>query len=87
MKRKRRHHLPKVQGDIGPDDTARLFQRFQWSQFTPGGTVERAGFFARQAARNGTSDGWSWGSRAVILVVPFIIGVAVLVYLVTLLLD
>jgi hypothetical protein len=87
MKRKRRQHLPKVHGDIGPDDTARLFQRFRWSQYTPAGTVERAGFFARQAARNGTSDGWSWGARAVILVVPLVIGVALLVAVITQLLD
>jgi hypothetical protein len=87
MKRKRRHHLPKVQGDIGPEDTARLFQRFRWNQFTPAGTVERAGFFARQAARNGTADGWSWGFRALLLVAPVIIGVALLVYLIAQVLD
>jgi hypothetical protein len=87
MKRKRRHHLPKVHGDVGPEDTARLFQRFRWSQFTPAGTVERAGFFARQAARNGTSDGWAWGFRALVVVAPLLLGVALLVYLVAQLLD
>jgi len=87
MKRKGRHHLPKVEGDIGADDTARLFQRFRWSQFTPAGTVERAGFFARQAARNGTSRGWAWGFRALLLLIPLLIGVALVVSVLARLLD
>lgn len=37
MKRRGRRHLRKVEGDLGPDDTARLFQRFRWSPFTPAG--------------------------------------------------
>jgi hypothetical protein len=75
MKRKGRRHLPKVH-DLDPDDTARLFGRFRWSPYTPGGTVERAGFFARQAARNGSADGWRWGFGAMVVVIPIVLVVA-----------
>jgi hypothetical protein len=72
-----------VESDIGPEDTARLFQRFRWGQYTPAGSIERAGFFARQLGRNGSSDGWVWGWAAVCLVAPFIAGIALVVYAVT----
>ena len=84
MKRKGRHHLPKVQGDLGPDDTARLFGRFRWNQYTPAGTVERAGFFARQAAHNGSREGWRWGFGAMFVVIPIVLGAALLIYVLTL---
>jgi hypothetical protein len=87
MKRRGRRHLPKIPGDLGPDDTARLFQQFRWSQFTPAGMVERAGFFARQAARNGTSEGWKWGFGAVVVVAPFIFVAGLVVFVVARLLD
>ncbi len=84
MKRTGRHHLSKVHGDIGPDDTARLFGRFRWSPYTPAGTVERAGFFARQAARNGSGEGWRWGFGAMVVVVPIVLAVALVIYVLTL---
>ena len=87
MKRRGRRHLPKIPGDLGPDDTARLFQQFRWSQFTPAGMVERVGFFARQAARNGTSEGWKWGFRAVVLVAPVIVAAVLVIIVVARLLD
>ena len=80
MRRKGRRHLPKVEGDIGPEDTARLFGRFRWNQYTPAGTVERAGFFARQVNRNGDALGWRWGFAAMRVLVPIVVGVAVVVY-------
>ena len=82
MKRKGRRHLPKVVGDIGREDTARLFGRFRWNQYTPAGTVERAGFFARQADRNGTGLGWRWGFGILLLIVPIIFGTALALYLI-----
>src|SRR5262245_53778778 len=84
MKRKGRHHLPKVHDDLGPDDTARLFGRFRWSQYTPAGTVERAGFFARQAARTGTGEGWRWCLGAMVVVIPIVLGAALVIYALTL---
>jgi hypothetical protein len=84
MKRKGRRRLPKVD-DIGSDDTARLFGRFRWNQYSPAGTVERAGFFARQARRNGTELGWRWGLGILRLIVPIVLGAAIAVYLVWLL--
>ena len=50
--RKPRHHLPKVDGEyISPDDVNRLFGRFRWGAYSPAGTLERSGFFYRQASR------------------------------------
>ena len=86
MTRRGRHHLPKVRGDLGPDDTARLFGRFRWNQYTPAGSIERAGFFARQAARHGTGDGWRWGFSAMVVVIPLVLGVALAIYVLTLVL-
>jgi hypothetical protein len=83
MKRKGRRRLPKVPGDLGADDTARLFGRFRWNQYTPAGTVERAGFFARQAARNGSREGWRWGFGAMVVVIPIVLGAALLIYALT----
>jgi hypothetical protein len=77
MKRKGRRHLPKVGGDIGAEDTARLFGRFRWNQYSPAGSVERAGFFARQAGRTGTDLGRQWGFGIVRLLLPLALGVAV----------
>jgi hypothetical protein len=79
MKRKGRRHLPKV-GELGPEDEARLFGRFRWNQYSPAGSVERAGFFARQARRNGTDLGWRWGLDALRLVVPLMFGLVLVVY-------
>jgi hypothetical protein len=87
MKGKGRHHLPKVEGDISADDVGRLFGRFRWGAYNPGSTVERAGFFARQAARNGSADGWAWGFGAMKLVVPALVVVALAVFLVAKLLG
>ena len=81
MKQKGRHHLPKVDDDLSPDDEARLFQRFRWSQWSPAGNLERSGFFWRQVARNGTSRGWSWGFGAVRMFGPFILAAFAAVYL------
>jgi hypothetical protein len=49
--RKPRHHLPKVEEDISPDDVNRLFGRFRWGTYSPAGTLERSGFFWRQVNR------------------------------------
>jgi hypothetical protein len=87
MKRKGRRHLPKVEGDVSADDVGRLFGRFRWGGYTPGGTVERAGFFSRQVARNGSADGWVWGFGAMRLVVPVLVVVALAVFLVAKLLG
>jgi len=83
MKRKGRHRLPKVHGDLDAEDTARLFGRFRWNEYTPAGTVERARFFARQGARNGTGAGWRWGFRGVLVAIPIVIGAVVLIYALT----
>ena len=84
MKRKGRRHLPKVDGDLGPEDTARLFGRFRWNQYTPAGSIERAGFFARQATRHGTREGWRWGFGAMVVMIPIVIGAALVIYVLTL---
>jgi hypothetical protein len=83
MKRKGRRHLPKVSGDLDAADTARLFQRFRWNQYSPAGTVERTGFLARQIARNGTSRGWAWGWSAMRLAAPLVVGGVLVLYLIT----
>lgn len=49
--RKPRHHLPKVEEDISPEDVNRLFGRFRWGSYSPAGTLERNGFFWRQVNR------------------------------------
>jgi hypothetical protein len=57
-RRKPVHHLPKVHDELSPDEEARAFGQFRWSQFTPAGAVERFGFFVRQAVRRSEHPEW-----------------------------
>jgi len=84
MKRKGRHHLPKVHRDLGPEDTARLFGRFRWNQYTPAGTVERAGFFAPAFMRQRTARLLIPFAFAMVVVIPIVLGAALAIYVLTL---
>jgi hypothetical protein len=85
MKRRGRHHLPKVHGGEpwpGADDpNGPLFMQFRWSQYSPAGSVERLGWFAKQVNRNGTSLGWKWGFGILRVLAPIVLWIAVFVLL------
>jgi hypothetical protein len=86
MKRRGRQHLPKVQGGVawpGADDpNGPLFMQFRWSQYSPAGTVERVGWFAKQANRNGMSLGWKWGFGILRVLAPVVLWIAAFVFVV-----
>ena len=57
-RRKPAHHLPKSHEHYSDAETGRVFGQFRWGAYTPAGTVERAGFLARQVSRRRRHPEW-----------------------------
>jgi hypothetical protein len=75
-RRKPKRELRDLTDDLAPGDDRRVFGRFQWGTYSPAGTLERAGFFARQLRRNGNDHAGRKSFRLLYLSLP-IIAVAV----------
>jgi hypothetical protein len=58
-RRKPAHHLPKSHEHYADGDLGRAFGDFRWSPYTPAGSVERAGFLARQVSRARRHPEWN----------------------------
>lgn len=43
---------------LSPAEEARALGQFRWSQYTPAGSLERSGFFLRQAVRRSERPEW-----------------------------
>jgi hypothetical protein len=67
-RRRPAHHLPKVHNGLSPAEEARALGQFRWSQFTPAGSLERSGFFLRQAARRAERPEWQKYNHATVTI-------------------
>jgi hypothetical protein len=58
-RRKPVHHLPKSHAHYSDAELGRVFGQFRWSAYSPAGSVERAGFLARQWSRARRHPEWN----------------------------
>jgi len=48
-------------------ELARAFGNFRWGAYTPAGSIERAGFFARQVSRRRGHPEWREHNRGIVV--------------------
>jgi hypothetical protein len=77
-RRKPAHHLPKSHEHYSSDVLGRAFGNFRWGAYTPAGSIERAGFLARQVSRVRRHPEWNEYNRKTklvgeaLLVIPYV---------------
>jgi hypothetical protein len=76
--RKPVHRLPTVEEHYSDAEIGRAFGHFRWGAYTPAGSIERAGFLARQASRRKRHPEWREYNHklvvlgSVLLLVPYV---------------
>jgi hypothetical protein len=77
-RRKPVHRLQAVEEHYSEAEIGRAFGQFRWGPYTPAGSIERAGFLARQASRRKRHPEWHEYNHkvvvvgSVLLLVPYI---------------
>ena len=84
-RRKPVHRLPTVEEHYSEVELGRVFGQFRWGAYTPAGSIERAGFLARQASRRKRHPEWREYNHKVVVVgsalllVPYVALLAIMV--------
>jgi len=81
-RRKPVHRLSTVEEHYSEAEIGRAFGQFRWGPYTPAGSIERAGFLARQASRRTRHPEWrEYNHKVVVLgsVLLFVLYLALLV--------
>jgi hypothetical protein len=67
-RRKPVQRLPTVKEHYSEAEIGRAFGQFRWGAYTPAGSIERAGFLARQASRRRRHPEWREYNHKLIVV-------------------